>query len=91
MACSYERGDQPVGQLAQQAGRLQAGDLLLLEGVLHVLLDTREVAAERAQRGIARHRGAVLGQRGERGGEGGNGRLGRLRLGDRGQHSGQRD
>ena len=67
-----ERGDQPVDQLAKQAGGLQAGDLLLLEGVLHVLLDAREMAAERAERGIARDRGAVLGQRGERGGQGGH-------------------
>ena len=52
-----ERGDQPVDQLAEQARGLQAGDLLLLEGVLHVLLDAREMAAERAERGVARRSG----------------------------------
>ena len=85
-----QRRDKAVGQLAQQAGGLQAGDLLLLEGMLHMLLDAGEMAAECTERCIARHRGTVFGQRGERGGEGGYGRLGWLRLGDRGQHSGQR-
>ena len=51
-----QRGDQPVGQLAQQAGGLQPGDLVLLEGVLHMLLDAREMTAERAKRGVARIR-----------------------------------
>ena len=82
-----ERGDQPVGQLAEQARGLQTGDLVLLEGVLHVLLDAREMAAERAKRSVARDRRAVLGQCGERGGEGGDGRLGRLRLGRLGSAS----
>ena len=85
-----ERGDQPIGQLAEQACRLQAGDLVLLEGVLHMLLDACEVATKRTERRVARHRGAILGQGGERGREGGDGRLGRLRQGDRGQHSGNR-
>ncbi len=43
-----ERDDQPVYQLAKQPRGLQAGDLLLLKGVLHVLLDAGEMAAESA-------------------------------------------
>ena len=81
-----KRGDQPVGEFAKQAGGLKTGDLVLLEGVLHVLLDAREMAAERAKGSVARDRGAVLGQCGERGGEGGDGCLGRLRQVDWGQH-----
>ncbi len=60
-----QRGDQSIGQLAEQTGRLQAGDLLLLEGVLHMLLDAREMAAERPESGLAGYRCALLGQRGE--------------------------
>ena len=56
-----QRGDQPVGQRAEQARSLQPGDLLLLEGVLHVLLDPRQMPAERAKGRVAGDRTAVLG------------------------------
>ena len=71
-----QRGDQPVDQRAEQARGLQAGDLLLLEGVLHMLLDAREMAAERAR---APRRADTappsVGQRGERVGRGSGGAL----------------
>ena len=71
-----QRGDHAVDQLAQQPRGLQPGDLLLLEGVLHVVLDAGEMAAERTDRGVARHRAGVFGQRGERVGQDGGGGFG---------------
>src|ERR1700750_1399168 len=81
-----QRGDQPVGQLAEQARSFQPGDLLLLEGVLHVLLDPRLVPSERAKGRVAGDRTAVPGQRSERLRKDGGGRLWSFRQGEWGQH-----
>ncbi len=81
-----ERGDQPVGQLAEQARGLQPADLVLLEGVLHMLLHPGLVASEHAERRFARNRAALLGERGKSVGEDGGGCLGGFRQGHWGQH-----
>ena len=61
-----QRGDKAVDQAGQQARGLQAGDLLLLERVLHMLLNAREMAPERAQRRVARRLRRLARQGGER-------------------------
>ena len=61
-----QRRHHAVDQRAQQAGGLQPGDLLLLESMLHIGLDAGEMAAERADRRVARNGSAFLGDAGER-------------------------
>ena len=85
-----QRGDHPVDQLAQQPRRLQAGELLLLERVLHMGLDAGEVAPEGAQRRVARDRALPGGQRRERVGQERGGGLGGLRQGGGHQHRSDR-
>ena len=87
VACSIQRADHAIHQLAQQPRRLQPAELLLLERVLHMGLDAGEMAAERAQRRIARNRAVLVGQRGERVGQDRGGGLRGLRQGGGHQHS----
>jgi hypothetical protein len=76
-----QRRDQPVGQFTQQAGSLKTGDLILLERVLDMLLNTREMAPKGAQRIIPRHRRARFGHGREGGGQRGCRRIGGWRRG----------
>ena len=83
---AVERRHDPVRQLGEQAGALQAGQLAMLELVADVLLDARQVAAERGQGRVPPQRPVERAQVGQ-GFVQGHGAAGRFGGGCVGQHS----
>ena len=82
-----KNADDAVDQIAQQARGLQAGELLLLERVLHIGLDTGEVTTKRRDRLIARNDAFFFRAQGCEGiGQDVGGCLGGARQWDRCQH-----
>ena len=58
-------GDDAIDQRAQQPGGLQTGYLLVFEGMLHIRLDSGQMAPEGAYRGLSRNGAALFGDGGE--------------------------
>ena len=74
--------DHAVDQRAQQPGGLEAGDLLVFESMLHIRLDTGQMASESADRGLSGNSAALLGDAGESVREQGRRGFGGTRQGD---------
>jgi hypothetical protein len=66
---AVDRPDQPVRQRGEPARGGQAGQLMRLEGALDLALNAAELAAQQAQRLVARHRPATGEQRGDQVGQ----------------------
>ena len=65
VVCSNSADDNAIDQRPEKPRCLQAGDLLMLEGMLNIGLDTCQMAAERANGGISGNRPALLGEAGK--------------------------